>query len=84
MSEFEVLALSVPDAAAKLGVGRNTLYAAVNRGDVPSIRIGRRLLIPTSALARFLEANVQADPLRANTAHVASTPTHPPVRRKDS
>jgi hypothetical protein len=37
------------DDLAELGFGERTgLYRAVERGDIPSIRIGRNLLIPTS------------------------------------
>jgi len=48
------LTLSVPDAARRLGVGRNTLYDAIKRGEVPSIRVGRRLVVPIAALERLL------------------------------
>jgi excisionase family DNA binding protein len=44
------LVYSVPECAEALGVGRNTAYAAVKSGQLPSIRIGRRILIPKSAL----------------------------------
>lgn len=45
---------SVEEAARLLGIGRNTAYDAVNRGEIPSIRIGRRLVIPRDALERML------------------------------
>ncbi len=51
------LTLTVPEAAKRLGVGRNTLYAAIQRGEVPSIRIGRRTLVPVAALERFLSGD---------------------------
>jgi excisionase family DNA binding protein len=60
LTETETLALTVPEAARRLGVGRNTLYNAVKRKEVPHIRIGRRVLIPTSALADFLRTSSQA------------------------
>lgn len=43
-----------PSLAGVLGVGRDTAYVAVSRGQVPSIRIGRRLLIPTRPLVAML------------------------------
>jgi excisionase family DNA binding protein len=46
--------LSVPDAARVLGIGRALAYRAVRRGEIPSIRIGRRYLVPRAALARLL------------------------------
>lgn len=51
---------TVPAAARLFGVGRNTLYDAVKRGEVPHIRIGRRILIPNSALEAFLSCEVAA------------------------
>jgi excisionase family DNA binding protein len=38
--------LKVREAAAILRVGRNQLYAAVARGELPAIRIGRTIRIP--------------------------------------
>lgn len=46
--------LSVDEAAFVLGVGRATAYSAVKRGDVPSIRVSGRILVPTAALRRML------------------------------
>lgn len=43
--------IKVERAAQILGIARNSAYAAVERGEIPSIRIGKRLVIPT---ARFL------------------------------
>jgi hypothetical protein len=37
-----------------LPISRNALYAAIKRGDIPSFRLGRRIIIPTAALkAKF-------------------------------
>ncbi len=49
------LTLSVAEAARLLGIGRNSAYEAVRRGEIPSIRIGRRVLIPRTALMVLLE-----------------------------
>jgi excisionase family DNA binding protein len=46
--------LTVPEAAAVLGISRAAAYAAVQRGDIPSIRIGHRLVVSTVALWRML------------------------------
>jgi excisionase family DNA binding protein len=46
--------LTVAEAAKFLRVGRNSVYEAVRRNELPSVRIGRRLLIPKAALTRFL------------------------------
>lgn len=46
--------VTVPEAAAVLGVSRAAAYAAVQRGDIPSIRIGHRVVVPTVELRRLL------------------------------
>ena len=43
--------ITVERAAAVLGVGRRTAYAAAERGELPSVRVGRCIRVPT---ARFL------------------------------
>ena len=46
------LTLSVEEAAQLLGVSRGLAYEAARRGELPTIRLGRRLLVPR---ARLLE-----------------------------
>jgi excisionase family DNA binding protein len=49
--------LTVDEAHALLGVrkiSRGALYAAVNRGEVPHVRLGKRILIPRYAFERWL------------------------------
>jgi excisionase family DNA binding protein len=48
------LTTSVEAAAKALGIGRNQAYAAAARGELPVIRIGKRLLVPIAALERLL------------------------------
>ena len=50
----EKLCFSVTEAAKRLGLSRNLTYEAVKRGDIPSIKIGKRLLVPIAALEHFL------------------------------
>ena len=44
--------LSVEQAGTMLGIPRATAYRAAAAGQLPTFRIGRRLLVPT---ARFLD-----------------------------
>jgi excisionase family DNA binding protein len=46
--------LTVTEAATCLGVSRHFAYQAVREGSIPSIRIGRRILIPTHAFEQLL------------------------------
>jgi excisionase family DNA binding protein len=49
------LVMTVPEAGAKLGLGRNSSYEAAARGEIPTIRIGRLLKVPKVAFERMLE-----------------------------
>jgi excisionase family DNA binding protein len=51
----ERLTLTVEQAAEALGISRAFAYEAVARGDIPCIRIGRRVLIPKIALEKMLD-----------------------------
>ncbi len=44
----------VEEAGRLLGIGRNAAYEAARRGDIPSIRIGKRVLVPKAAFDRLL------------------------------
>lgn len=46
--------MSVEETARRLGIGRASAYRAVARGEIPSIRIGKRLLIPCVAFEELL------------------------------
>jgi excisionase family DNA binding protein len=49
------LVLTVEEAAQLLRVSRAFTYELLNRGELPCIRLGRRLLVPRRALERFIE-----------------------------
>lgn len=46
--------LSIAEAAERLGVSYNTIARAIDRGDIPAIRLGRRRTIPTHIIDRLL------------------------------
>jgi excisionase family DNA binding protein len=50
----ERLTLSVEECAKRLGIGRNSAYEAVARGEIPVIRVGKRLLVPKVQLDKLL------------------------------
>lgn len=45
--------LSIPQAGALLGVGRTSVYRAIQSGQLRSVHVGRRRLIAESAIAEF-------------------------------
>ena len=46
--------LTVPETAGVLDIGLNATYDAIKRGDIPSIRIGKSIRVPTAALRAML------------------------------
>lgn len=52
----EILCISIPAAARRLGVSRGTGYLMARTGQLPVIRCGfRRLVVPMAALRKMLE-----------------------------
>jgi len=49
------LTMTVGEAAAVLGIGRNLAYEKCRTGEIPTVRIGKRLLVSRVALQRMLE-----------------------------
>jgi excisionase family DNA binding protein len=52
--------LRVGEAAESMGMSRSALYSAIQRGEVPVIRIGRIARIPATWLRRWIDAKVAA------------------------
>ena len=52
------LCVTVPEAAVMLGISRNFAYELVKRQELPSVKFGKRLLIPRLALEKMLEEGV--------------------------
>ena len=51
-----------PEAGHWLGISRPLAFAAAASGEIPVIRVGRRILVPTAALRRMLQLDdKQAD-----------------------
>lgn len=53
---MQKLTLTVPETARVLGIARNSAYVAVRAGAIPSLKIGRRILVPRQAVERMLIA----------------------------
>lgn len=51
-----------PETGRILGLSRPSTYAAAKRGDIPTIKIGARILVPRAALERLLDAPTQITP----------------------
>jgi excisionase family DNA binding protein len=51
---------TVKEAARLHGISRGLCYEAIRRGEVPSIRIGRRLLVPKEDLRRLVSSRARS------------------------
>jgi len=60
-SNPERLVYTPEEARMRLNLGKAAMYEALRRNDIPSIRIGRRILVPRSALEKLLGASGTAD-----------------------
>ena len=49
--------LTVEEAAAYLRISRGLAFAAVRDGSLPSLRVGRRILIPRRQLEALLDGS---------------------------
>lgn len=48
------LVLTVSDVSKILGIGMNTAYDLIRSGAIKSVRVGRQIRVPKSALLEFL------------------------------
>jgi excisionase family DNA binding protein len=46
--------IKVEEAAVVLGINRAAAYRAARSGELPAVRIGKRLIVPVPALRRLL------------------------------
>ena len=56
MTETKI-ALSIEEAADYTGIGRNTLRKLVEWGKLPVLKVGRKVLIKSDILEKFMEVN---------------------------
>jgi excisionase family DNA binding protein len=53
--------MQVGELPKVLGISRAAAYEAVKTGEIPSIRIGRRIVVPTAAVRRMLQLDSGPD-----------------------
>ncbi len=53
--------MTVREAAEALGIGLNSAYEAIARGEIPHIRIGQSIRVPRTALEQLFVGAGQAD-----------------------
>ena len=63
----ERLTVTVEEAAVMLGISRTTAYGCASRNEIPTVRLGRRVVVPTAALMAMLAGDGRP-PGRTNEA----------------
>lgn len=53
--------ITVTEAGRLLGLSRNSAYLAAGRDEIPTLRLGRRLVVPVPALLGMLGADPPAN-----------------------
>lgn len=56
------LTLTVDEVADLLGISRSLAYELVRIGEIPSLRLGRRVLVPRRALHQLVEEPLETTP----------------------
>ncbi len=81
--------LTITEVSRLLRIGRNSAYDAARRGELPVVRIGRRLLVPRVALERLLaghrpddDGHHRPDEHRSRRGDVRPGATGDPMIRK--
>jgi excisionase family DNA binding protein len=59
-NQLEGRVVTLNEAASILRISRGSAYEAAKRKEIPTIRIGRRWLVPLAALERLLAGNTAA------------------------
>ncbi len=59
-TRIESAVVSVKDASTLFDCSLGTIYDAIHRGEIPHVRIGRKIVIPRSVIDRMLAINDEA------------------------
>ena len=54
ISDIQPIAISVPEMGSRLGISRSLAWRLVNDGVIRTVRIGKRVVVPTDAIDKFL------------------------------
>lgn len=65
------IGMTVEEAAEYTGIGRNTMRKLIEWGKLPVLKIGRKTVIRTDTLERFMEINQGNDLLDRNVVRKA-------------
>lgn len=63
---MQPLLLRAGEVAKLLGLGRSTVFAMLAAGELPVVRIGRSVRVPSVALERWVDERTDHDPRRCD------------------
>lgn len=66
--------ISVPEAGRLFGLGRSSAYGAAQRGEIPTMRLGRRLVVPVPRLLVLIGYGVCDPPAPWHSSRDAEPP----------
>jgi len=69
------LTLTVNEAAKMLGISRGLAYQMVKMGKIPSVRFGKRVLVPRSVLEKLLAESNPLNPTQRTNNPKREHPT---------
>ena len=75
MRPNESLTITVPEAGELLGLSRNAAYEAVARGEIPSVRVGKRILVPRAGIEQMLNEAIAKAQQRIGGTRIAILPS---------
>jgi excisionase family DNA binding protein len=52
------LAHQIPEACARVGIGRTMMYQLINEGKIKPVKVGRRTLIPETELKKLISGQI--------------------------
>jgi excisionase family DNA binding protein len=53
--------ITVPEAARRLGIGRSKGWQLAQRREIPVVRIGRSVRVPSDALEQWIKDHTERD-----------------------
>lgn len=59
LTDINPLLLSIPQAAQKLGISESCARQMAYNGEIPAIRVRRRLLVPVRQLEQWIDQQYQ-------------------------
>jgi excisionase family DNA binding protein len=59
LTDINPLLLSIPEAAQKLGISESCTRQMAYNGEIPVIRVRRRLLVPVRQLEQWIDQQYQ-------------------------